>query len=197
MQSASAEQELTEAKQEPDRTATAEPTGAMGAWARRWYSPAAVYRLWDAAGNLLYVGSAFDPEKRCHGHRDRPWWPEVARRTEEWKESRGAAYTAELEAIAMERPRHNVMGTPEYRTPDTPAIRRRNALASIRGRYLRQSGELRSEIAQAAREAGYTWAQADRMGRVAEVEFLGRTDLFADSVKRRRRALAEETAPRA
>lgn len=167
----------------------AKPAGAVGAWAARWFSPAAVYRLWDAEGQLLYVGSSYDPEERCKAHRDQPWWPEVARRTEEWKEHRGAAYIAESEAIATERPRHNVMGMPGYRAPDTPALRRRNALAGIRGRFLHQGGELRHEIAAAAQEAGYKRAQADRMGRLAEVEFLDRTGLFAASVKRRRREL--------
>jgi hypothetical protein len=175
----------------------AKPAGALGAWAERWYSPAAVYRPWDAEGGLLYIGSAYDPEERCKGHRDKPWWPEVTRRTEEWKDSRGAAYTAELEAIALERPRHNVIGTREYTTPDTPAFRRRNAMASIRGRYLYQSGELRMEITEAARHAGYPHEQADRVGRVAEVDFLDRTGIFVDSVRRRRRALAAEAGARA
>ncbi|WP_327594644.1 GIY-YIG nuclease family protein [Streptomyces chartreusis] len=168
----------------------------MGAWAARWYSPAAVYRLWDADGGLLYIGSAYDPEERCRRHRDKPWWPDVTRRTEEWRDSRGEAYTAELEAIALERPQHNVMGTREYTTPDTPAIRRRNAMASIRGRYLHQSGELRIEITNAARQAGYSHREADRLGRVAEVEFLDRTGIFVDSVRRRRRALDAEAAAR-
>ncbi|MFD3483676.1 hypothetical protein [Streptomyces sp. NPDC058665] len=94
-----------------------------------------------------------------------------------------------MEAIATENPRHNVMGTPCYRTPDTPAVRRRNALAAIRGQYLRQSETLRSEIANAAYEAGYPWPLPDRMGRIAETEFLHRTGIFVDSVKRRRKAL--------
>jgi hypothetical protein len=36
--------------------------------------PAAVSRLYDEAGALLYVGSSFDPEERCKGHREKPWW---------------------------------------------------------------------------------------------------------------------------
>ncbi|CAL9535162.1 hypothetical protein SUDANB54_04117 [Streptomyces sp. enrichment culture] len=168
----------------------------MGAWAARWYSPAAVYRLWDADGVLLYIGSAYDPEERCKAHRDKPWWPEVARRTEEWRPSRGDAYTAELEAIATEGPLHNVMGKRGYTAPDTPAIRQRNAMAGVRQRYLHQAGEVRMEIDEAARRAGYSWGQADRLGRIAEVEFLRRTGIFVDSVKRRRKALAAEAAVR-
>jgi hypothetical protein len=76
---------------------------------------AAVYRLHDATGTLLYIGSAYDPERRCERHEGLPWWPQVAQRTEEWHPSRGHAYSAEMQAIADEHPRHNVMGTPEYR----------------------------------------------------------------------------------
>ncbi|MGY5033279.1 GIY-YIG nuclease family protein [Streptomyces sp. 900116325] len=44
---------------------------------------AAVYRLYDAADALLYVGSAYDPEERCKAHHDKPWWPKVTRRAEQ------------------------------------------------------------------------------------------------------------------
>ncbi|MFC7979748.1 hypothetical protein ACFUT3_31505 [Streptomyces cinereoruber] len=142
---------------------------------------------------MLYIGSAFDPAERCKAHRDKPWWPEVVSRTEEWVESRGHAYSREMEAIATENARYNLMGTSRYQTPDTPAMRRRNALAGIRGRYLRQSGLLCDDIAGAAREAGYSWAEARRMGQIAEIEFLDRTGIFVDSVTRRRRALANRT----
>ncbi|MGW1525411.1 GIY-YIG nuclease family protein [Streptomyces sp. NPDC002159] len=76
---------------------------------------AAVYRLFDAAGELLYIGSAYDPEERCKEHHSKAWWPQVASRTEEWRRSRLDAYAWEMKAIANEGPLHNVMGTPEYR----------------------------------------------------------------------------------
>lgn len=44
---------------------------------------AAVYRLYDAAGTLLYIGSAYDPEQRVERHRKKPWWPQAVRRTDE------------------------------------------------------------------------------------------------------------------
>ncbi|MGY3199788.1 hypothetical protein [Streptomyces sp. TE5632] len=77
--------------------------------------PAAVYRLWAADGTLLYVGSAYDPEERCKRHRDKPWWPLVARRTDDWRPSRAHAYHAEMAAIEDEAPAHNVMGSAAYR----------------------------------------------------------------------------------
>jgi len=91
--------------------------------------PAAVYRLWDAEGNLLYIGSSYDPETRCQGHRDKPWWPRVASRTDEWHESRGDAYRTELEAIVAEDPQHNVYGTGR----ETEAMRRRTETGRVRG----------------------------------------------------------------
>ncbi|MGW3971154.1 hypothetical protein ACWEFD_17880 [Streptomyces ardesiacus] len=75
---------------------------------------AAVYRLWSADGVLLYVGSSYDPEERCARHRAAPWWPLVARRTDDWRPSRAHAYHAESAAIVDERPAHNVMGSAAY-----------------------------------------------------------------------------------
>ncbi|MCX5431888.1 GntR family transcriptional regulator [Streptomyces sp. NBC_00257] len=69
---------------------------------------AAVYRLYDADGTLLYVGMSGDPTKRFLGHRaDKPWWPEVHAHTLQWFNSRGDASAAERDAITGERPRYN------------------------------------------------------------------------------------------
>lgn len=76
---------------------------------------AAVYRLYDAAGTLLYIGSAYDPEYRCKAHQKQPWWEQVARRTEEWLSARNLAYHAEMKAVGAERPKYNVMGSTAYR----------------------------------------------------------------------------------
>ncbi|MFD5064690.1 GIY-YIG nuclease family protein [Streptomyces sp. NPDC058394] len=38
----------------------------------------AEYRLFNAEGELLYVGSTVDTERRSRAHRySKPWWPEV------------------------------------------------------------------------------------------------------------------------
>jgi len=72
--------------------------------------PAAVYRLYDAADVLLYVGAAKDPEKRWKIHaRERRWWPSVARKAVEWHPSMEDAYAAETAAIGAESPRYNIM----------------------------------------------------------------------------------------
>lgn len=68
----------------------------------------ALYRLFDAAGELLYIGIAYHPSKRFAEHAtSKAWWPQVARREVEWVDSRASAEIAERCAIAAERPRHN------------------------------------------------------------------------------------------
>jgi DNA-directed RNA polymerase specialized sigma24 family protein len=74
--------------------------------------PAAVYRLYAADGALLYIGSAYDPKERSKKHREKPWWPQVARREDEWHPSREAAYVAETEAIEEARPPGNRISGP-------------------------------------------------------------------------------------
>lgn len=74
---------------------------------------AAVYRLFAADGELLYIGCSNNPDSRCKAHRHRkPWWREVAKRTDEWYETRDAADAAETDAIKAEKPKYNVRGTP-------------------------------------------------------------------------------------
>ena len=68
----------------------------------------ALYRLYDSDDQLLYIGITTYPPKRFVEHeRDKPWWPQVARRDVEWIESRTQAETAERCAIAAEGPKYN------------------------------------------------------------------------------------------
>jgi len=69
----------------------------------------ALYRYFDGAGDLLYVGISIDPDGRLKAHRDNhePWIPMAARRTVEWLASRPLALKAEEAAIKAERPRYN------------------------------------------------------------------------------------------
>lgn len=68
----------------------------------------AVYRVYDADGELLYVGIAKDFGVRWAQHAAKqPWWPEIARQTVDWHESREAALSEETRAIKAEGPRHN------------------------------------------------------------------------------------------
>ncbi|SES03863.1 GIY-YIG nuclease family protein [Streptomyces qinglanensis] len=151
---------------------------------------AAVYRLWDSEGNLLYIGSAYDPDHRCQAHRQQPWWPAVTRRTEEWHAGRRNAYIAELEAIAKERPTHNLMGTLEYQTPSTEKVQRRNELAPLRGRLTREADLLAARVTRESRAAGASSYEAERAGKLAAIDFLEDTGLFDGAVKWRRRQVA-------
>lgn len=68
----------------------------------------ALYRLYDAGDELLYIGITNYPPKRFVEHEgDKPWWPEVARRDVEWIASRAQAEIDERCAIAAEKPRYN------------------------------------------------------------------------------------------
>lgn len=149
---------------------------------------AAVYRLYDADGSLLYIGSAYDPEKRCKKHRKQPWWPQVVRRADEWFEHRNFAYEAETKAIATEHPKHNVAGTPGY-TPDSNAIRRRNKLNPLRQKLVRQANQAGFKVYDTLRKQGVGYADARMAGDEAIIDFLEKTGLFTDAVKRRRAAL--------
>ncbi|MFJ1869942.1 GIY-YIG nuclease family protein [Streptomyces chartreusis] len=153
---------------------------------------AAVYRLYAADGTLLYIGSAYDPEGRCKAHRKLPWWPLVARRAEEWFESRGGAYRAEMKAIAAEGSQHNAMGTPSYRTPDTPAVRERKLLASLRQKLVEESWQVEATVRRERLADGVPRSEAERAGQLAAVDFLDDTGLFAGAVKVQRRRLAAE-----
>lgn len=96
--------------------------------------PTYVYRLYDADGDLLYVGVAFEPEKRWKQHRETArWWPHVVRREAVLYPTRREAFDAELRAIKSERPKHNTQGSER---PYMPAPRVAPTF-DVRGRVLR------------------------------------------------------------
>lgn len=69
-----------------------------------------LYRFYDAADDLLYVGIAGNPGRRFNEHcKDKAWWGEVVRSTMEHFCNRQAAEIAERVAIRHERPRYNVV----------------------------------------------------------------------------------------
>lgn len=75
----------------------------------------ALYRHFDAAGVLLYVGVSSDPRSRSYSHRRHSAWTEFAVREEvEWLPDRDAALVAEKAAIVSEKPLFNGVHT----TPD-------------------------------------------------------------------------------
>ena len=71
--------------------------------------PHALYRFYDEAGVLLYVGITADPGTRFKQHRgDKEWWTQVVNIRIEKLPTRAAVLAAERKAIREERPLWNV-----------------------------------------------------------------------------------------
>ena len=80
----------------------------------------ALYRLFDAADQLLYIGITYKPEARWKAHAaTKSWWPNVARKSMEWHDTRPLAEAAEVAAIKAELPVHNVDDSPIAPRPRT------------------------------------------------------------------------------
>lgn len=85
--------------------------------AKRWTGPPvphALYRAYDADGNLLYIGTTRDPGRRVQSHAGYSlnWITRAARLDLEWYPDIASAREAEGRAIAAENPPHNTDGTP-------------------------------------------------------------------------------------
>ncbi|MFI8191403.1 GIY-YIG nuclease family protein [Streptomyces sp. NPDC085946] len=119
----------------------------------------ALYRLYNVAGDLLYVGISNNPENRLRGHRsDKSWWHEVDGVSIHWFDTRYKASVAEAEAIAVEKPRHNRQGTEAHRarisilSKAIPPEKRRNRSVGLKARSV-QMRTLRDLRAQGVPEA--------------------------------------------
>jgi predicted GIY-YIG superfamily endonuclease len=74
----------------------------------------AVYRAFDAAGRLLYVGITKSPQTRMRGHqRTSEWWPEMQSVVFEWHATRIEALDVERDLIESLRPPFNIDHHPE------------------------------------------------------------------------------------
>lgn len=94
----------------------------------------ALYRLYDAAGRLLYIGITKAPTTRWQQHgREKAdsWWPDVARKTIEWFDSRPEAEAAEYAAIRTEGPPYNDRHSVNW---NEPGCRRAASIPSERAR---------------------------------------------------------------
>ena len=74
--------------------------------------PAAVYRLYSHAGDLLYIGASVNPDIRERVHSGKPWGQEIdnSRTGVTWYPSALHAAVAERDGIRYERPRYNTRG---------------------------------------------------------------------------------------
>jgi predicted GIY-YIG superfamily endonuclease len=68
---------------------------------------ACVYRMFNAAGDLLYIGCTTRPAHRFTDHQGKPWFSTVATVTIEHFDDFDVAYCAEQTAIAAESPPYN------------------------------------------------------------------------------------------
>lgn len=87
----------------------------------------ALYRMYDQAGQLLYVGITLDVATRFANHRgDKPWWTSVATIKLEHFADRASVLAAERRAIQQERPAYNVVHrwrpAPQRCDPRRPAL---------------------------------------------------------------------------
>lgn len=87
-------------------------------------SRTALYRHFDAAGALLYVGISLSAMQRLAAHKTTShWFGKIARVDIEWHASRAASLRAEAAAIAGEAPLFNIARPRVHAAPPTPAQR--------------------------------------------------------------------------
>jgi excinuclease UvrABC nuclease subunit len=77
----------------------------------------ALYRHFDAAGQLLYVGISLNSIQRTAAHRSKDWFELIARIEIIWLPTRAHALAAEAIAIARENPLWNVSRPSEDQWP--------------------------------------------------------------------------------
>lgn len=78
-------------------------------------SPTDVYRFYDRDNRLLYVGVSVSLIHRLTAHREREWWPQVARIDVTHQRTRAEALWREAMLIETLRPPYNIAGKPEGR----------------------------------------------------------------------------------
>lgn len=69
-----------------------------------------LYRHFNAAGELLYVGISINAARRSKEHNKSSWFGEVSRIEIEWFETRESALKAEISMIRTEKPKYNIVG---------------------------------------------------------------------------------------
>lgn len=133
----------------------------------REYEGTAVYRLFDANDELLYVGMANRPGERWGEHSTRPWWHEVIRTQIDWYDTREAAAAVEANAIRYEDPRYNeiqpdIDGTDLKGTRRGPRPKPRSA-PPRRTVAVQIDAKIYSEVQRRAKADGITAPEAMRL----------------------------------
>lgn len=138
--------------------------------------PTAVYRLYDSADALLYIGIAIVPRRRWAFHAyTKPWWPQVKRATVQWWPNFTEARRREAAAIRVEQPRHNVTHHP-VNGPTTRDIARRRAMAThakkrnaarflgLRSAVSGEDGQIAAYVAHLTRPLLLPWLPKPKKG---------------------------------
>lgn len=122
----------------------------------QWDKPHAVYRIYDNADLLVYVGLSQRPAIRIAYHRSSaPWRVHISRWTEEWHPDRREAAKAEQAAIDVELP-YCGMTTDLYR--EVSAICRYAVSVDDKVRAVRAARERYREAAITFQVAARTFA---------------------------------------
>ena len=88
-------------------------------------APTVLYRFFDDAGQLLYVGIARNPIQRLFQHNDdKPWAGDITTITLERFPTRIAAREAEIAAIMNEGAIHNDCVSAKYARRELSGLRR-------------------------------------------------------------------------
>lgn len=150
--------------------------------------PTALYRLWDADDELLYIGISHNPPGRYVQHeRDKPWWPAVHRRQESWYDTRQEAEAAERTAIGNELPAYNSTDGNGANTPPRARVghdKRRQSRTAVLARleadllaqryplhrYLPSPVELGREYGYAASDIAAALDELEQRGLVQRVD---------------------------
>jgi hypothetical protein len=130
-----------------------------------------VYRYYDAAGRLLYVGATGQGHWRAHEHRrTAPWWLSVVRAEFEHCTSAVAAFERETALIMKLAPLHNRADNPTRHTP--PRMGRPRRPNQDRPRLAGPGGPKRRQV-----EAHLARLNADELARLTAREITaGLTD---------------------
>ena len=127
----------------------------------------ALYRMYDGAGRLLYVGISRDPDVRWEQHQywSSSWQGSVARSVVEWHASRTLALSAEEEAIQTERPIYNKALNWEVAVqPVWPSLARAG-----RQKALKLADLIRSEIVEGRWRPGQKLPSRAALAKAAQV----------------------------
>ena len=133
---------------------------------RRITDMAAVYRMFDRDGKLLYVGKT-SCAGRFDDHAVKRFFPLLATITLEWHDTEASALVAERTAIVSERPRYNIAGKQGAQLAPLPLLTPpliRDVLGVLRPREERiWTREAAARLAT-ARSADYGDWNARRLG---------------------------------